>query len=81
MVRKLVCEVLAEQGYRVCPARDGQEAWARAPSEFDFVLIDVVMPRVSGGELARIMAREPPDLPVLFKSGHPDARATLTTSW
>jgi len=73
VVRELVCEVLAEHGYRVRSAKDGQGAWelfSERPSEFDLVLTDVVMPRMSGGELARLVARTRPELPVLFMSGY-----------
>jgi signal transduction histidine kinase/ActR/RegA family two-component response regulator len=73
VVRELVCEVLGEHGYGVRSAKDGQEAWEmfRArPTDFDLVLTDVVMPRMSGGELARLIGRERPDLPMLFMSGY-----------
>jgi signal transduction histidine kinase/ActR/RegA family two-component response regulator len=73
VVRELVCEVLGEHGYGVRSANDGQEAWEmfRArPTDFDLVLTDVVMPRMSGGELARLIGRERPDLPMLFMSGY-----------
>jgi signal transduction histidine kinase/ActR/RegA family two-component response regulator len=73
VVRELVCEVLGTRGYRVRCARDGQDAWEQfmaCPSEFDLVLTDVVMPRMSGGELARLIGRERPDLPMLFMSGY-----------
>ena len=37
------------------------------------VLTDVVMPGVSGSELAAAVARLVPGVPVLFTSGYPDA--------
>jgi signal transduction histidine kinase/CheY-like chemotaxis protein len=73
VVRELVCEVLTEHGYRVRCAKDGQEAWEQfsaRPHEFDLVLTDVVMPRMSGGELARRIGRERADLPMVFMSGY-----------
>jgi signal transduction histidine kinase/CheY-like chemotaxis protein len=73
VVRELVCEVLTGHGYRVRCAKDGQDAWEQfssRPREFDLVLTDVVMPRMSGGELARRIGRERPDLPMLFMSGY-----------
>jgi CheY-like chemotaxis protein len=73
VVRELVCEVLTEHGYRVRCAKDGEDAWEQVsarPTEFDLVLTDVVMPRMSGGELARLIGRERPDLPMLFMSGY-----------
>jgi len=73
VVRELVCEVLGEHGYRVCSARDGQDAWEQfsaRPTEFDLVLTDVVMPRMGGGDLVRRIAHERPELPTLFMSGY-----------
>src|SRR5262245_55655373 len=73
VVRELVNDVLTEHGYRVLCAHDGQEAWmlfSAQHGEIDLVLSDVVMPKVGGGELARRIARERRDVPVLFMSGY-----------
>jgi CheY-like chemotaxis protein len=73
VVRELVTEILAASGYRVIAAHDGQDALERfraRTEDIDLVLSDVVMPRVSGGELARRVAQERPGVPVLFMSGY-----------
>jgi len=66
MVRRYVATVLGGAGYRVLAAADGQEALRIAGSEqVDLLLSDVVMPKISGPELAERLS-----LPVLFMSGY-----------
>jgi PAS domain S-box-containing protein len=66
MVRRYVTTVLGDAGYRVLVAQDGQEALHIAEAEeIDLVLTDVVMPKISGPELAERLG-----LPVLFMSGY-----------
>jgi two-component system cell cycle sensor histidine kinase/response regulator CckA len=72
-VRRLAVEVLTRAGYRVRVARDGEEAEARfleAPGEVRLAVLDVVMPRGGGREVAERLRRIRPDLPVLFASGY-----------
>jgi PAS domain S-box-containing protein len=66
LVRRYVATVLTNAGYRVLVARDGHEAVRMSKDEeFDLLLTDVVMPRISGPELAKRLR-----LPVLFMSGY-----------
>jgi signal transduction histidine kinase/ActR/RegA family two-component response regulator len=72
-VRCATAEFLRLQGYNVIEARDGLDALslARGRSEIIHLLItDVVMPNMSGGELARELARVRPDTKSLFVSGY-----------
>src|SRR5258706_6097311 len=47
--RKNICRVLAEEGYQVHPAADGQEAIAALDrTDFDVVLTDIQMPGADG---------------------------------
>jgi len=74
-VRKMVCAMLAQSGYRTLEAADGGEAFDLlhgAPKNVDLLLTDVVMPRVGGIELARRIARLRPELRILFMSGYSD---------
>jgi two-component system, cell cycle sensor histidine kinase and response regulator CckA len=73
-VRELAARVLRGRGYRVLQAADGAEALAvlAGGRKVDLVLSDVVMPRMSGPELARVAAAGGTLPPVLFMSGYPD---------
>jgi signal transduction histidine kinase/CheY-like chemotaxis protein len=73
-VRELLGELLRGEGYGVLEARDGGEALAvaaRHPGTIDLLLCDVVMPRLSGGEVAEKLLAERPSMRVLFVSGYP----------
>jgi CheY-like chemotaxis protein len=75
-LRGLVCGVLRERGYTVLEARHGREALAlsrkhRGP--IDLLLTDVIMPNMSGLELARRLAGERPPTRVLYMSGYSDS--------
>ncbi|MBO9532121.1 MAG: response regulator [Solirubrobacteraceae bacterium] len=74
MLRPIVGQMLARAGYRVLSAADGVAALEVADAHdgrIDLVLTDVVMPRMSGGELVERLARTRPDIAVLFTSGYP----------
>ncbi len=72
-VRALAHEVLASAGYRIILATDGDEAvtkfMARA-DEIDFVLLDVVMPRINGKEVCDTIQSIRPGIKALFMSGY-----------
>jgi PAS domain S-box-containing protein len=76
MVRDFMRELLEGWGLQVCVARDGAEARdavARAPQDYDAVITDQTMPRLTGVELARELAVLRPALPVVLYSGYADA--------
>jgi DNA-binding response OmpR family regulator len=67
--RALVSEVLAEAGYRVAAAKDGQEAWELLEQDgADMAVLDLNMPRLDGMELTRRLRADSRyrDLPVLM---------------
>jgi two-component system, cell cycle sensor histidine kinase and response regulator CckA len=69
-VRRLTCRILTREGYQVLEAPDGQRAlhtWDEHPGEIDLLLTDVVMPGMSGTELAEQLGIEP-----VFMSGYTD---------
>jgi two-component system, cell cycle sensor histidine kinase and response regulator CckA len=75
MVRSLARRILEGLGYRVLEAGDATEALDRAReagNAVDLLLTDVVMPRISGRQLAEALTSEFPSLPVLFMSGYTD---------
>jgi CheY-like chemotaxis protein len=74
-VRELVREYLSACGYRVLEASDGIEALdlaATHPGAIQLLITDVVMPRLSGRELASQIAAARRDLKVLYISGYTD---------
>jgi CheY-like chemotaxis protein len=71
--RRVAYRVLSEVGYRVLEAEDGDEALEAlfAPrASVDLVMIDVVMPRMDGVELAEQISERWPETAILFTSGH-----------
>jgi CheY-like chemotaxis protein len=74
-VREIARVALEKHGYRVLDAAGGQEALRAVegqPGSVDLVITDVVMPEMSGRELADQLRREHPDIRVLFMSGYTD---------
>ncbi|MDB5672543.1 MAG: sensor histidine kinase [Alphaproteobacteria bacterium] len=70
-VREFAQSLLEDLGYRVIPAATGEEALERlAATSVDLLFSDVVMPGISGVELAQIARGGSPDLPVLLASGY-----------
>jgi PAS domain S-box-containing protein len=72
-VRELIAEALKAQGYNVLVAGNGQEALAlAAPANcrIDLVITDVVMPGMSGRELAKRLNGSRPGTRVLYLSGY-----------
>ncbi len=70
---RLVQFVLESQGYKVISASNGTEALAAAISQsarIDLLLTDVVMPGMSGREVAEAFRKLWPKLKVLYASGY-----------
>jgi len=71
----VVREILETSGYDVLEARQGTEA-LRISSDHEgpihLMLTDVVMPQMSGRELAQRLAPLRPDMRVLYMSGYTD---------
>lgn len=72
-VRNFIVRVLTNKGYQVLSAPDGEEAWrifnARA-TDIDMVLLDLVMPKMSGQEVQERIKEVRPEMPVMFMSGY-----------
>ena len=74
-VRSLACATLKARGYKVVEAHDPHEAVAiieQSAEPIHLLLTDVVMPRMSGKELAERLLVARPGTPVLFTSGYTD---------
>ncbi|MGA2856179.1 MAG: response regulator [Candidatus Sulfotelmatobacter sp.] len=72
-VRRSTAEFLGLQGYTVLEAKDGLDALAVAKdfgSAIHLAVTDVVMPHMSGGQLAKELKRLRPETRLLFVSGY-----------
>ncbi|TLS65638.1 response regulator [Mariprofundus erugo] len=72
-IRNAICTVLNQLGYRMYCAEDGIEAiekYREFQSCIDLVLMDIVMPRLSGDEAYRRLCDINPAIRVIFMSGY-----------
>jgi PAS domain S-box-containing protein len=72
-VRKLICRALRTYGYQVVEAAGGAEALQAAElhtGSIPVLITDVVMPEMSGRELADKMRQLYPEMQVLYLSGY-----------
>ena len=66
---------LEMSGYEVVTAKDGQEALEQAEKEKpDLILLDAMMPRMSGVEALQKLRASGSEIPVLVISAHLDAQ-------
>jgi CheY-like chemotaxis protein len=79
-VRALECRVLEKRGYTVLRASNGDEALrisGRHAGEIDLLITDVVMPFMSGSDLAERLTAIRPNIRVLFTSGYTSLQSAL----
>ena len=74
-LREVTCDFLQSSGYIVIPAGSPEEAvhlaeWHKGP--IDFLLTDVIMPKMNGRELAARLNKTRPEMRVLYVSGYTD---------
>lgn len=74
-VREVTARILRSAGFRVLEARDGAEALdllaGLGPKVVWLVVSDVVMPRMSGADLAEVIAQRWPTVRILLLSAKP----------
>jgi len=81
-IRKLVHKMLARQGYRVLEAETPEQALEVARQHgqaIDLLLTDLVMPHLSGLELAKAVRDLRPAAKVVYMSGYTDNQ--ITHNW
>jgi two-component system cell cycle sensor histidine kinase/response regulator CckA len=74
-VRSMVSKILKNKGYMVLEACQGNEAIdisERTEGSINLMVTDVIMPHMSGRELAARLAPMRPEMRVLYMSGYPD---------
>ena len=74
-VRVMMRAILSRHGYDVLDAQNAGEAFLACDetANIHLLLTDVVMPRMSGHELAQRLARAKPEMRVLYVTGHPES--------
>jgi len=77
MTRGMIRTWLEKAGYKVQAAQDGMEAWdlfTNGPdrNRFDLLLTDVVMPRLDGMELIRLVRKADSSLPIAILTSNED---------
>ncbi|MBI4263211.1 MAG: response regulator [Acidobacteria bacterium] len=84
-VREVTAQALRRRGYTVYEARNAEEAieWSsHSPVRPDLLLTDVVMPGLSGPNLAARLVQQKPGIRVLYMSGYTDdATAVHGSFW
>jgi two-component system, cell cycle sensor histidine kinase and response regulator CckA len=81
-LQEAAVEMLQKLGYRVVPASNGAEAvqiFTENPGKFDLLILDVVMPKVSGPEALSQMIAVRSDLRVIFSTGYTAEAASLNS--
>jgi nitrogen-specific signal transduction histidine kinase/ActR/RegA family two-component response regulator len=77
-VRALASAILRASGYVVLEAASGEQALrvaAEHPGEIDLLVTDMVMPNMTGSQLADRLTSERPGTPVLYMSGYTEGAA------
>jgi DNA-binding response OmpR family regulator len=76
IIRAVLAETFADAGYAVAEAENGDSAAALIDGgeiEFTLLVTDITMAGRDGIELARLMRRRNPEVPVIYITGRPDA--------
>jgi PAS domain S-box-containing protein len=74
-VRKLTAKILEMQGYRILETSNGDDALLaceRRKGPIHLMLADIVMPGMSGSELAKLLEPLYPEIKILYMSGYTD---------
>jgi len=74
-LRKLAHKVLQQKGYTILAADNGEDALGISKEHegaIDLMLTDVVMPRMSGRETAKLLKPLYPQMKVIYMSGYTD---------
>jgi len=72
-LRRLIARVLSESGFTILEASsapEGLNTFRAQPQSIDLAIIDMVMPGMSGLDLAAELDRQRPGMKILYTSGH-----------
>ena len=80
MILEVGCELLQEMGFKVLSAMSGQEAinvFQNSREKIDMIIMDMIMPGMSGSETFDHLRKIKPDVKILLSSGYSvDGQAT-----
>ena len=70
-VRNVLQRILQREGYEVDTAVNGVEAMLRfIEKDYEFVTMDIAMPRLDGADALRMMKKLKPEIPIVTFTGH-----------
>jgi two-component system cell cycle sensor histidine kinase/response regulator CckA len=80
---ELLRRLLDSAGYQVLIASDGKKALkiAEHTGNIDLLLSDVVMPEMSGVELAKAIKRQRPEIRIILTSAYPQGMLVMDSGW
>jgi DNA-binding NtrC family response regulator len=79
MTRQFYGDLLAKHGFRVVAVASGSEALEAAPRHpVEAVLLDIMLPELSGLEILGQLHERFPDLPVIILTAHPSSQNAIT---
>ena len=73
IVRRVTCDLLKKLGYKPIPADSGDEAlniYREKKDKIDLVILDMLMPGLSGVDTFEQLKKIKPDVPVVFSTGY-----------
>jgi len=79
-IKEYTSSVLEKAGHQVITAESGAEALdllARLDAPVELLITDVMMKGMNGGELAELINKQYPEIPVLYISGYPEDALAL----
>ena len=80
-IRNILQDILSHKGYAVKTVSKGEEGLKILDSEnVDLVLLDLVMPGLSGFDVLKTIHRRNPALPILIISAHGDIQTAVKTT-
>jgi two-component system, cell cycle sensor histidine kinase and response regulator CckA len=80
-VREMARQGLANLGYRVLSATNGEEAMRLCEQEKPaLAVLDVVMPRMGGAATAKQLRGRFPQIPIVFTSGYSESKGASTST-
>jgi two-component system cell cycle sensor histidine kinase/response regulator CckA len=84
-ILEMATRMLTRGGFKVVGYLDGNEAldnFKKHPYEFDLIITDLIMPSISGSELASQISALNPNVPIILSTGFSDKISKSTcSSW